>query len=404
MVIRKLDMVGLLMALLIVFCMHSNDVKVSIFKISEILLLIYGIVNFNRFHKITRQFLWVFVIFLLITFAHNPFMEFDTKVAKNFLQMPYWCSVGRFVELFCGLSFMELVMAFFRRNSFLHSINTIFRLNFYFCVVFLGIYLLGLLHIVEDVDVHGQLGRMTGLFNEGGPFGLLIALIIVLSFLFRRPRMEITLLFVCLFLSVSKAGAMLLLIFGMYKFVTLARRTRKYKMIAIVAFIPMVALVFWLGSLLIKQYSASWSDQHAAYKYAKNNKQDFSFNAGRISGFYIGTEMLKKNPVEGIGLGNYPILRNRPEYRTFFPKIPIYDAMGFGGLADILVQQGIIGLILFLYMIRICYQRSRESTYLLLFLAVFMCGVQLTFVYPWFLIALNEIDWIEKMRAKLLFI
>lgn len=404
MIIRKLDIMGLLMALLIVFCMHCNDVKVSIVKVSEILLLIYGFFNFNHFHKITRQFLWVFVIFLLITFAHNPFMEFDTKVAKNFLQMPYWCSVGRFAELFCGLSFLELVMAFFRRNRFQQSINTICRLNFYFCIVILGIYILKLLHIVGNTDAHGQLGRMTGFFNEGGPFGLLIALMIVLSFLFRRPRMEMALLLVCLFLSVSKAGAMLLLIFGMYKFVILAKRTRKYKLIAVVAFIPIVALVFWLGSLLVKQYSVSWLNQRAAYKYAKNNKNDYSFNAGRISGFYIGTEMFKKNPVQGIGLGNYPILRNRPEYRTFFPRIPVYDAMGLGGLADILVQQGIIGLVLFLYMIRKCYQRSRKTTYLLLFLAVFTCGVQLTFVYPWLLIALNEIDRIEKMRAKLLLV
>lgn len=404
MTVHKEDKLYYLMALLIVFCVHCNDVKVSIIKVSEILLLLCGILNFNRFHKITRQFLWVFIIFLFITFAHNPFMEFDTKVAKNFLQMPYWCSIGRFLELFCGLSFLELVIAFFRRNSFQHSINTIFRFNFYFCIVILGIYILKLLHIVGNTDAHGQLGRMTGFFNEGGPFGLLIALIIVLSFLFRRPRMEIALLFVCLVLSVSKAGAMLLLIFGMYKFMTLAKRTRKYKLITVVAFIPMVALVFWLGSSLVRQYSVSWLNQHAAYKYAKNNKKDFNFNAGRISGFYIGTEMFKKNPVQGIGLGNYPILRNKPEYRTFFPRIPVYDAMGLGGLADILVQQGIIGLILFLYMIRKCYQRSRKSTYLLLFLAVFMCGVQLTFVYPWLLIALNEIDWIEKMRVKLLFV
>ena len=118
---------------------------------------------------------------------------------------------------------------------------------------------------------------MTGLFNEGGPFGLLIALMIVLSFLFRRPRLEIILLLVCLFLSASKAGAMLLLFYGLYKFVTMTRRTRKYKLIAVIAFVPMVILAFWVGTLLIKQYSVSWSNQHAAYKYATTNKKDFNF-------------------------------------------------------------------------------------------------------------------------------
>lgn len=404
MTVHKEDKIYYLMAILIVFCLHGNDIKISILKVSEMILLIFGILNIYRFHKITKQFLWIFSVFLIITFAHNTFMDFDTKVATNFLQMPYWCSIGRFVELFCCLSFIELVIAYFKRSSFQNSINTLCRFNIYFCIVFLGVYILKLLHIINGADVHNQIGRMTGFFNEGGPFGLLIALMIVLSSLFRRPRLEIILLLVCLFLSASKAGAMLLLFYGFYKFVTMARRTRKYKIIAVIAFVPMVVLAFWVGSLLIKQYSVSWSNQHAAYKYATTNKKDFNFNAGRIPGFYIGSEMFKKNPILGIGLGNYPVLRNKPEYRGFFPRIPVYDAMGFGGLADILVQQGIIGIFLFLYLIWKCHQKSQNWTYLLLFLAVFMCGVQLTFVYPWLLIALNEIDWLERMRTKLLLV
>lgn len=40
--------------------------------------------------------------------------------------------------------------------------------------------------------------------------------------------------------------------------------------------------------------------------YVNNNPEDYSVTAGRISATFILHEMFIKNPIIGIGMGNYP--------------------------------------------------------------------------------------------------
>ncbi len=80
--------------------------------------------------------------------------------------------------------------------------------------------------------------------------------------------------------------------------------------------------------------------------YVNNNPEDYSVTAGRISATFILHEMFIKNPIIGIGMGNYPLLRNLDEYRSFFPVISIFDASGYGGIIDVINQFGLLGLIL----------------------------------------------------------
>lgn len=53
-------------------------------------------------------------------------------------------------------------------------------------------------------------------------------------------------------------------------------------------------------------------------------------------------KMFCKHPI--IGLGNYSILRNIAEYRSFFPIISIYDVSAYGGFVNIINQSGLLGM------------------------------------------------------------
>jgi len=118
---------------------------------------------------------------------------------------------------------------------------------------------------------------------------------------------------------------------------------------------------------------------------------DSNLIMGRLSGFYIAPNMIKENPVFGIGLGNYPLLRNNKEYRGFFPlpdkAILDADASGFGGIIDIIIDMGIAGLLVFMYlnylMVKRFMDKNKGVVLQLGFLILFLFGVQLYFSYPW---------------------
>ena len=118
------------------------------------------------------------------------------------------------------------------------------------------------------------------------------------------------------------------------------------------------------------------------------NPEDYSSTAGRIPATFIIYNMFLSNPLFGIGIGNYPILRNLPEYRSFFPIIDIYDASGYGGFIDILNQCGIIGLVVFLFLLYKLKKQNKDSTYILLFCLPLLFGVQYTFAYPWLMLSI----------------
>lgn len=376
--------------LIIVLILHCNDVKISVVKVSELFLLIYGLKCLPRFHKVSRVFLSLFTLFLIITIIHNLFLSFDETVVTNILQRPYICSLGRYIELFCCVSFIELIISYAKWCGLKVAIQNVMKANFYFCSLIIILFVIDFFNIYSGFDVIVD-GRLSGFSNEGGPFGLFISMMIVLSIIYHRPFFELVILGSCLLLSISKAGIFLLLLCLLYYLFEKCRKSRKWKIVVLSISIPIVVALAYVGVILFSQYSKSWIDPDYAYVYASQNPDDYNFNAGRVSGLYIGYEMIIKNPIIGIGLGNYPILRNLKEYRGFFPQIPIYDATGLGGIFDLLIQQGFIGLLLFIFVLYKEKKRNSDSLLLLLFICVFLCGVQLTFVYPWILIAFNEI-------------
>ena len=131
-------------------------------------------------------------------------------------------------------------------------------------------------------------------------------------------------------------------------------------------------------------------------KSIKQRPNDPNLIMGRIPGVFITPKMVIDHPIFGIGTGNYPLLRNNREYRTIFPlpkkEIRIKDAHGFGGLIDVLVDNGILGILCFFLIMWHRYKTLKRYQHLQLlligFLLLFCFGVQIYFLYPWILFGL----------------
>jgi hypothetical protein len=129
--------------------------------------------------------------------------------------------------------------------------------------------------------------------------------------------------------------------------------------------------------------------------YMKMRPNDTSLTMGRIAGSHIVPNMVVDNSIFGIGLGNYPIIRNISEYRTFVPYTPKgkTDAHGIGGIIQILVDGGLFILFFFFFIIYVIIKKAyvhnnNLEIYVLAFVSFFLTGVQIYFLYPWVLLGI----------------
>jgi hypothetical protein len=117
---------------------------------------------------------------------------------------------------------------------------------------------------------------------------------------------------------------------------------------------------------------------------------DGNYVAGRVAGAVLGPRMIAARPLRGIGWGNYPMVRDDPEYRrgTAF-SIVNQDAPGLGPI-DYIVE---LGIPLWLYMTWISikpviYLRRAGASAWLFSLAMMQpisnwFGAHLNLTYPW---------------------
>lgn len=376
--------------LIIVLSMHCTDVKVSVIKISEIFFLLYAVhLIGTRLSDSSRFFMRFFSVFLLITFIHNLSFDFKYSFADNILKQPYWCSIGRYLEVVSCISFLEFTRRIIDEYGFEDTLNRILRINFLFSLFIVFLYIAQLYgNTLIPVSYSG--GRMKGLFVEGGPFGLLCAAMGLLSIYMKRPIVESALLICLVLLARSKAGIACLCAYFAFNMILkwyLNERTRRYVIVALAIIIPGFIYVF---TIIAEMYISTIMDTQALDLYVNTHPYDYSATAGRIPATFILYNMFLINPLIGIGIGNYPLLRNLQEYRAFFPTVDLFDAPGYGGLVDIFNQCGIIGFSIVAIYFYKQFKIVNEKIFLMLFILPLTFGVQYTFMYPWFMLALHE--------------
>lgn len=390
--VRHLTLI--LIVCLITFCVQTADIKIGFVKISELILLLSAPFLFKRnINKFLFYFLLFFtletVLGLIITSTHH----FDILGASSF-KAPYRITIARYFELVSCIILCLITFRLFQRHKEKAKliIDYLVQWNIIITIFFAGIYILvltGMLPLNKSIIVYEDY-RLRGFYNEGGPYGLMLSFIFMLTFFQSKSRTrtlkQLFLFIIIVFCARSKAGALVIVVWiGLLNFQYLKI---KFKVLAA----PLL-VVFLIGFyyLFINISSMYITELNRVKQSVIERPNDPYLILGRVSGTYIVPNMVKENPVFGIGLGNYPLLRNNAEYRAFFPKPPkelmTIDAHGFGGLIDILVEMGIFGLLLFAIIVYNLYNelRNRNKGYLFLtgFLLLFSFGVQLYFLYPW---------------------
>ena len=157
------------------------------------------------------------------------------------------------------------------------------------------------------------------------------------------------------------------------------------------------------GSLVISigLFIGLFRDRFVSYLFIYSNfealvplhEDDPSMMMGRLVAVFIVPRMILAHPALGIGLGNYSLMRNDPEYLDDLPPTNGWDLPGLGLLgsaAELGVPLTLF--LLFLLLKPMSHARRAKSPGILVIAAGFqpvavLLGVNLNFFYPWLVTA-----------------
>jgi len=237
--------------------------------------------------------------------------------------------------------------------------------------------------------------RARGFFNEGGPYGIYVVSVFAIGLLRRymtRRRLgmpNIAVLFLGFLLSESKAAFLLVVLLVLYPIVSAASFRKKVTYFVISAAILCGAAVWLNLPVMLTAYVDSYQrveDNVAAIG------RDTNIVVGRIAALYIVPRMISAHPITGVGLGNYPLMRNDPHYLGSLPTITDVEDLPAIGIPGIAAEIGIPATVWLMILLLAPYWVGRKKASIIGTAAIFqflahVFGVQLTFFYPWFISA-----------------
>lgn len=241
--------------------------------------------------------------------------------------------------------------------------------------------------------------RARGFFIEGGPFGLYIVTVLLVLLVERSVLRDVSrslfascaaILTVALLATQSKASFCLIAILMLWSLCHM----HKLRYI-----IPASALALGLLAwFVIGNFEAKIAGYVFSYQnlqsLARADSENGSLVMGRVAAAYVVPAIVADRPLLGVGLGNYPVMRNNPDYSWPLPPAPGWDSGGLG-LGEAAAELG-IPLLLFLVVlvwtpVWIAKRASAHAFVVLLagcqfWLHVF--GASIPFVYPYLTTAL----------------
>jgi hypothetical protein len=336
------------------------------------------------------------VAFVLALLALQRDFYFPTGI--GFLKHPIWITLSRMTELFIDAASMLYLFHLFRTNLN----NLIFTLRIYFWT---GVASAAFAILTFPLNVYFdlQLGtyldqhRMRGFYNEGGPFGLYLLSVFLVGLALTRQnwgsRSRIRLAYVPLVIALlgSQSKAAIFAAGMMMFFNALMVKQVGRRLLVIMALLGVGFLASFVPA--ITDPIAMYVNTPEKYEYLSNLDSEEDLLSGRIAGAFIVRRMIQVHPWVGIGWGNYPLVRNSPEYRGGARWADIDDDPGLG----ILGTTADFGIPLTLFLICITfypyfYLRRRSAPLVVKNLAliqpvVHLCGAQLNLTYPWLITA-----------------
>ena len=331
----------------------------------------------------------IFSVLALLLAAFGLRQNFYLEHASA-LKQPFVVSLARVGELFLDVFFMLFLANRYRQNEALCS----FAAWTYYMV---GV--AGCLYALISIPLHlggVYLGiRMRGFNNEGGSYGTYVMTLIFLAmamrsegWISRRVAIASQVLF-CINLLGSQSKAAL---FEVFVFIILAPvlRLRGTRLIVSTVLAVLLVTTAWFavdvnGKLL--QYTRAIDDYR---RVSVLRPKDYNYVVGRVAGLFLAPTMIRAHPLIGIGLGNYPIVRDDPQYRRGTPVIePPLDSPSLGPV-DYIVD---LGFPLFFYFTwvelapAVALVRRREKAGLVCLMLMQPVanwfGAHLNLTYPW---------------------
>ena len=281
----------------------------------------------------------IFSLFALILAGFGLNQNFYLEHASA-LKQPFVVTVARVAELFLDVFFMVYLADRYRQDGGLCR----FAAWTYYLV---GV--AGSIYSIVSIPLHlggVYLGiRMRGFNNEGGSYGTYVMTLIFIvmamrseGWMSRRLAILSQVLF-CINLLGSQSKAALLEVF-VFCILAPGLRLRGTKLIAATVAAVLLVGTAWVAldvNARLLQYTRA-IDEYRRVSVLRPN--DYNYVAGRVAGLFLAPTMIRTHPWIGIGLGNYPIVRDDPQYRKGTPVIePPLDSPSLGPV-DYIVDLG----------------------------------------------------------------
>lgn len=363
-----------------------TDVSIGPLKAWEV----FAITIFAVFIRTINKKFIPYILFFLLLLATSLIASFMSDVKFDDyggLKSKYIISIVRFIELMLCILTAMTVFSASQKYKFdtVDLISKFLKYNFYITIAVLFIFCVDL--VLKTKMVTYGVARLTGFYVEGGPYGLFMSTLIFLQLISGKKNKSHLIIFsLALVLAQSKAAIVALLILIIINFMI------KNKTLS--SFLNPKNIVRFSISILLFVSAALLTTYNVAYNYIEDIKEsshtvnekayDKSFVMGRVAAYNIGPRIFFDNPLFGVGLGTYSLVRNDPKYSGNFPRVDDWDLTGLGGFFNLIVENGLFGLLGFIIItFRFFKFDSIGISFFSIFIIPFALGAQLYMVYPW---------------------
>jgi hypothetical protein len=340
-----------------------------------------------------------YAIFLGVAFLFSLFalqQDFASSFHDSALKKPVLVTIARMAELFLDVFYMLYLASLYLEDEALcrFGMKTYYWVGMVGCAYAFATFPLNVLFNAQ-LGTYGDAHRFRGFNNEGSGFGLyLLSVVVVAVVLYRRKWLgrrqfmwAMAIFLVGLVGSQSKALFFAAALLGVIDMMWLFRGWRRWSLIGGM----LVALIAVASLLDFQTQIDAYIRGSEKYQELSNLRPtDGNFVMGRVAGAVLGPRMLAAHPLLGIGWGNYPLVRDDPEYRqgTAF-ALSSTDAPNLG-LLDYVIE---LGIPLWLYLTWVELKpalmvRRRSRDVWLLSLALMQplsnwAGAHLNLTHPW---------------------
>jgi hypothetical protein len=359
----------------------------------------YVIRWFRPYSNIASHYL-IFSALVIILSLFSLRYDFYYPESLGILNYPVIITISRLVELFASVSIMLYLAEIFREDPK----KAVFTMRVYFWAgiasAIYSILSFPLSFIGITLGTYSDSHRMRGFYNEGGPYGLyLISVFLVGLTLYSQNWVKRKFFLLSSFvLSIafmgcqSKAAICAVLLMLLVNGLLVKSIAQRMTLVAsLVVFIAIIYPVVDIGAAF-----RLYQRDRQAYELASHRHvEDGNFVYGRLAGAFVVPKMINAHPYVGVGLGNYGLVRNAPEYRgaAVFVKNNDIPGLGILGLAAELGLPLTIYLLACLLLPYFYLRKMKMPLYLtnlaLLQPMVHLFGGQLNLTYPWIVTAFS---------------